>query len=63
VCSCAIKAFQINERIITIFHTSGEWHDGRVSGLHYWMKYQLEESEGKINYLGYKNAVKIGKVG
>lgn len=39
----------------------GDWQDGKVSGLHYWMKYQLEESKGKINYLGYKNSTKIGK--
>jgi len=26
------------------------------------MKYQLEESEGKINYLGCINLMKIGKV-
>ena len=45
-----------------IFHILGDWVDGKPSGLHYWMKYHLEEAKGKMNYLGYQNLIKIGKV-
>jgi len=30
-----------------IFHILGDWVDGKPSGLHYWMKYHLEEAKGK----------------
>ena len=39
----------------------GEWKNG-ISGLHSWIRYQLEESKGAMDYMGYIRTIPIGRV-
>jgi len=40
----------------------GEIAKKGVSGFHSWIKFQMEEEKGSMNYLGYITNINLGKV-
>ena len=40
----------------------GEVDGDKIQGFHSWIRFYLEEQNGNLNYLGYINNMKLGKV-
>ena len=40
----------------------GELDGNKIQGFHSWIRFYLEEKKGNLNYLGFINHIKLGKV-